>query len=235
MESQQNSAMMSESDSAALTFLTESALRSQGSQERIPQAAKERLPAAIRAAQRQLWPARREEIMMAIDRLANFAEVFNIPADKLKAAAGIYSEALKHLPADLINAAINAATATHKYGMRLPLPAELIAHVSGEMAQRRRLLAKLEIMDRAPLEDAPDKPPPNREEIAKVDAALDELRGWAGRGRKMTIDAPTPASTERSMVVKQYPAGYEPRPPTVDVTATPEPNPQTLEQAESLS
>lgn len=188
MDSSRNPLPTNATDSDALTFLKASLPSFQGSGERILADHKALIPAAIRAAKSQLWPAAPEQITLALKRLVDFADAFNIPSEKLKSAIGIYADALKHLPPDLIEHAVTAAMGAHKWGMRLPLPAELIAHVSGEMSERRSVLGKLEIMDRAGVEALRDHAAPSPEEIAKVDAVLADWRRKRGPDPRTVVN-----------------------------------------------
>lgn len=89
-----------------------------------------------------------------LDRLFAFAQTFGIPGDR-KAAAGFYS-GLANLPPDLLTKAFDGAINGRKDTYRLPTPAEIEGVVSEDIAIRRRVLARLEMMDRAPV-DTPVK------------------------------------------------------------------------------
>jgi hypothetical protein len=91
---------------------------------------------------------------------------FGVPVPDPTTVAGAYAVALADLPADLVEAAFTGALANHRYGMRPPLPAELLAAVQDEFHARRSLLAKLELMNRAPVEIVGPRPSP--EDRAKV-------------------------------------------------------------------
>lgn len=155
----------------------------QGSEERVSRARAELIPSAMRAVASLLRPAGTEAIAVECAKLADWAVAFNIPAKDFKAAAKAYGEALAYLPRDLLVEAFNAVKATHKWGMRLPLPAEIAQHVSERLAERRKIEAKLKIAQRCPVEDDPGgKSYAQMSEFEKreFNERMDELRG---RGR----------------------------------------------------
>ncbi len=92
---------------------------------------------------------------MQLDRLFAFAKTFGIPGDH-KAAAGFYV-GLAKLPPDLLVKAFDAAVSSRKDTYRLPTPAEIEAAVLEDWGVRRRVLARLEMMDRAPVDDGPQR------------------------------------------------------------------------------
>ncbi len=169
-----------------LISLKERVLSLQSSDERLSAAEAKLLPAAIQAAQRQLVPTTSEIMTVEIRKLADWAKAFNVPAADLKTAAASYTEALKHLPPDLLAEAFRAIKAVHKWGMRLPLPVEILATVTAELTERRRLLAKLEIAKSCAVE--PERGPPTAEEKQKV---TDILAQWRSRRDNDTIATPT--------------------------------------------
>lgn len=160
-------------DAAALKSLKDWALRLQSSEESIPRTVASQIPAALRAAQRSLLPCDPKQIGIEVAGIEEWAAAFNMPEADWKAATGFYRESLGHLPADLLTEAFRAVRATHKWGMRLPLPSELLAAVSEQMDERKLLVAKLEIARRCPTEI--DRPPPTEAEKARVDEIM---RSW---------------------------------------------------------
>lgn len=157
-----------------LQSLKDWALSLTSSEERIPAAKAAMVPLALSAARRQMTPATPEILAVEIRKLADWAKAFSVPASDLKTAAQAYSEALSHLPGDLLAEAFKSIRASHRWGMRLPLPVEIAATVSEAMDERRRLIAKLELASRCPSEDN-TRPPPTEAEIAKVDEIM---RNW---------------------------------------------------------
>lgn len=89
---------------------------------------------------------------MQLDRLFAFAQTFGIPGDR-KAAAGFYA-GLAKLPPDLLVKAFDSVVNSRRDTYRLPTPAEIEAVVLEDVTVRRRVLSRLEMMDRAPA----DKP-----------------------------------------------------------------------------
>ena len=132
------------------------------------------LPEAIRQAEASLAPSPAQQLAVQIARIDDFATAFHVPADEMKTAAAIYRATLGHLPPDLLETAVNRAIQAHRWGMRLPLPAEIAAHVADELAERRKTLGRLEIARRAPTELPPRRRDP--EEVAAVDALMAQWR-----------------------------------------------------------
>ena len=146
-------------------------------EEPVPQAKAAKLTEAIYQAEGQLWPASDREIAVALDKLFEFAQTFGMATNE--AAARFYRDALAVYPPDLVNMTVLAVINTHKWGMRLPLPSELVAAASDEFRHRRSLLTKLRMASMAKVED-PALPPPTAEDIAKVKAILAPWRRQRG-------------------------------------------------------
>lgn len=149
------------------------ALSLTSSEEQISAGRAKRLPLAIQAAHLQLMAASPEILAGEIRRLADFAKAFKVPTDDLKAATQAYQEALGHLPPDLLAEAFRSVRTTHKWGMRLPLPSEILAAVADRMAERRTLLSKLQMAQRCPIE----QPNPEATEADRKRVA-DTLARW---------------------------------------------------------
>jgi hypothetical protein len=104
--------------------------------------------------------------------LLTYARAFNVPAADADTAAKAYSLTLASLPADLLVLAVQRTKAGHKWGMRLPLPVEITAQVSGELAERNRLLAKLTIARQAPVEsERPRATQSEKDRVTEIMAA----------------------------------------------------------------
>ena len=133
-----------------------------------------RILGAIRRVEHSLLPATTREIAIQIARLDDFATAFNVPSAEMATASAIYREALATLPPDLLEIAVSRVIATHRWGMRLPLPAEISSHVSEEAAERRKVLGRLQVALRANVE-AP-RGIPTADERAAVDAMMAKWR-----------------------------------------------------------
>jgi len=146
------------------------------SEERIPAAKAAMVPVALYAAKRQLEPTTPEILAVEIRKLGDWAKAFSIPASDLKTAAVSYTEALSHLPPDLLAEAFRTIRATHKWGMRLPLPSEILNSVAEQMAERRSLLLKLEMAKRCPVEGpSPKATEAERQRVAEI------MRQWRSK------------------------------------------------------
>lgn len=80
---------------------------------------------------------------------------FGVPVPDPKTAVAAYRSALAEFPADLVASAFERATNAHRFGMRLPLPSELVDAVRDELHERRRLVGRLTLMARAPIDEPP--------------------------------------------------------------------------------
>ncbi len=158
-----------------LQSLKDWALSLTSAEEPIPLAKAAMVAVALSAAKRQIQPTTPEILAVELRKLADWAKAFSVPASDLKTAAQAYSEALGHLPSDLIAEAFRSIKAVHKWGMRLPLPSEILATVQDRMAERRLLLAKLEIAKLCPTESH-TKPPPTEAEKQRVDEIMSQWR-----------------------------------------------------------
>lgn len=148
------------------------------------------IPEAMARLRLQLRPATEREMAVAIAGLLDFARAFNVPHDHAESAARIYAAALATMPYDLLRQAISGVIATHKWGMRLPLPAEISAQVSEEVSRRRSTLARLEMAKRAPVEREDTRPPPTDDEKRQVDAFMAKWRGERSDGDDGSVVAP---------------------------------------------
>lgn len=168
------------SDKAALMFWRERASSLQTSEETLKPEEARCLPMAIKAAEFQLIPTTPQHLAVEVKNLKTWAEAFNVPATELTAVTRFYMESLSHLPPDVLTEAFKGIRATHKWGMRLPLPAEILAHAEPTMADRRHILAKLQIAKRCPIE-MPQTAKAYRDmtdqEKKEFDDMMDRLRG----------------------------------------------------------
>lgn len=124
----------------------------QGPGEKIPQAMAGEITKTLPALRGSLVPAGRDALAVAAANMLAVLRGFGVPIPDTKTVAGAYAAVLAEYPADLAMRAFDSVLADHKYGMRPPLPAELAENVRDEFYARRSLLAKLEMMHRAPVE-----------------------------------------------------------------------------------
>lgn len=167
------STLTSKSDADALKSL-EVWLPSVSGGDTIPAEKARLLPAALRALDvlnRKITP---EQMAVEMDRMAEWAETFNLPPKDWGKAVDFYLEGLRHLPADLLATAMERARSNHKLGMRLPLPQEIAAQVEPELSRRTTLKTKLFLALRCPVADPVQAPYRDMtpEQKAKVDAML---------------------------------------------------------------
>ena len=87
-------------------------------------------------------PATAKEFLVAIEPLFRFGQTFNVKTDT-KDATAIYREVLRDLPASVIHAAVKSTIWQWTWGNRLPLPAEILAHVPAQHRRRQQLRAKV--------------------------------------------------------------------------------------------
>jgi hypothetical protein len=159
----------------------------------IPAGLPEILPRALAEAERATTPADKRAVAVALDKLWRFGETFGLwkrPATKeaVADATRFYADVLAELPSDLVMKAVDEVCRTHKWGNRLPLPADLSATVSAEMSARKQELIRLRLakakLDRDP--PKPERPPPTPEQVARVRAMV------AGIAQQGSGDAATP-------------------------------------------
>lgn len=169
----------------------------------IPAAMASCLPAAIEAADSQLAPAPATAVMPLVKDLLAYARAFGIQveAPAITVITRSYAEALSHLPADLLVEAFRRGRASHRWGNRLPLPAELAATVKDELSRRRLIALRLRTALRAPIETEWRDEPRAPEDIAAVEAAIAGIRAGAGRGDDGSPLAPHPSPLPGSDVV----------------------------------
>lgn len=176
------SALTSASDSAALKSL-EAWLPSVTGSDEIPAEKAALIPAARREIDRLMQPAATEQMAVELDRMAEWAETFNLPPKDWGKALDFYMEGLKHLPADLLSMAMQRARANHKMGMRLPLPIEIAAQVDDEVARRRSMKTKLFQASRCQVADPVTTPyrdmtPDQRASVDKMLEGLNQKFNW---------------------------------------------------------
>jgi hypothetical protein len=116
-------------------------------------------------AKAQLAPASEKALAVEIAALMSWARTFGVPVEDPAGVVMFYREGLERVPGDLLPLAMKRARAAHRYGMRLPLPAEIAATVEPEMAKRRLLVSKLSRAKLAPVEY----------ECGKVDSRVVEI------------------------------------------------------------
>lgn len=131
----------------------------------LPASARADAEACIPALEADLAPAPPKALAATIARLVDWIEDFGITPmpdepearrEKVARLSGRYREHLQHLPADLLVRCVNETMAAHRY-RNLPLPAEMLARVTGELGRRRtvlgacRLALKLGRFDLAPV------------------------------------------------------------------------------------
>ena len=91
----------------------------------------------------RLAPASDKQLAVEIAALLSWARTFGVPVEDPAGVMMFYREGLERVPADLLPVAMKRARTLHKYGMRLPLPAEIMATIEPEMTERRLLVSKL--------------------------------------------------------------------------------------------
>lgn len=117
----------------------------------IPASIATALPAAIQAAEARLVPAPSEALVPLAKDLVAFATAFGIKLESasVTVVCRAYVDALSSLPEDLLAEAFRRAMAQHRWGNRLPLPAEIMGTVRDDLARRRLVLMRLRTASRA--------------------------------------------------------------------------------------
>lgn len=171
------STLTSKSDADALKSL-EAWLPSVNGGDTIPAEKAKLLPAAKRGLDNLSRPITAEQMAVEMDRMAEWAETFNLPPKDWGKAVDFYLEGLKHLPADLLATAMERARSNHRLGMRLPLPQEIATQVQDELSRRTALKTKLFLAQRCRVADPVETPYRDMtpEQQAKVDAMLANLK-----------------------------------------------------------
>jgi hypothetical protein len=149
----------------ALESLKDWALTFTGESERVPARIANLVPSALMEARGRLAPADDKTLAVEIAALLSWARTFGVPVDDAARVTAFYREGLERVPGDLLPVAMKRARAAHKYGMRLPLPAEIVATIEPEMVERRALVSKLFRAKLAPVEY----------ECGKVDSRVVEI------------------------------------------------------------
>ena len=77
------------------------------------------------------------EFAVLIKPLFDFAVAFGLPVDakQVEPMTSVYREALAEVPADLLAIAVATVRRTWKWGNRMPLPADLLAAIDGDMRE----------------------------------------------------------------------------------------------------
>lgn len=167
-----NWAQLSETDKSALRSCGEWALTLvETPTETISEAQSKTIPGAMRAITAITIPASREQMAVEMETLRRWAKAFKIPTPDLEIATLSYSAALRHLPPDLLHEAFETMMATHKYGMRLPLPSEIAATVREKFSRRVRIKMGLVKASRARVDVTPENKP-SEADWASLKAAL---------------------------------------------------------------
>ncbi len=96
---------------------------------------------ALAQAKRTILPAGERIFAVEITRIWEWARTFGIEFG-INGAAKAF-QPLADLPADLLTQAITRIMQTHKFGMRLPMLAEITATVSLELQERNNLIHRL--------------------------------------------------------------------------------------------
>ena len=78
-------------------------------------------------------------------RLIEFGLAFGITQGDPSKAQKIYHKTLAHLPADVLHVAMDRVMTGWTWGNRMPMPAEILEMVSGELSKRKMLIAKCEM------------------------------------------------------------------------------------------
>jgi len=158
---------------------------------------------ALARYERALAPAGFEAMAVLVLRLLEFAATFGIKCPDQESAAAIYSDALSDLPPDLLSAAINRTVQTWQWGNRLPMPAEVRAAVTDDLARRQREKSRLELalmqlqagrpyisdfdrrwrefMATTPPEALPHLPKASPRDLKRIEAATDDFSEPADR------------------------------------------------------
>jgi len=106
------------------------------------------LATAYRQARGDLTPVAADAFAVVLQPLLDFAVTFGKARfsgeGHRQAVIAEYRESLGHLPADLLERAISAHKRAWVYP-QMPTPAELLAHVDGEMSKRRVALGRIEM------------------------------------------------------------------------------------------
>lgn len=162
--------------------------------DRLPAAARAEAEACIPALEAGLVPASPKVLAVAIARLLDWVEDFGItpmPTDdaarreKVGRLAARYREHLAALPEDLLLRCVDETMVAHRF-RNLPLPADMIARVSGELARRRtalgacRLALKLGCFDAEPIAASDRVRPEQMRQLRRELAAGAVLRAMPG-------------------------------------------------------
>jgi len=164
---------------------------------------------------RALAPATPEMWARVSDRLTVFTMAFNIATPNLVAAINLYKLAMADLPADLLASAFNSTIKSWKWHNAMPTPAEILAHVSEEMGERKRFQATLnQALRRADLE-AQDRDQARRE---AQDRAWWEAKAKA---RGITIEEMKAEAAAAVARVRAGGSALAPKPPAEDGAQAP--------------
>lgn len=149
----------------------------QGPGEPIPAKAAREIATILPTLRASLAPAGLDALAVAAVRMLDGLRALGVPVPDPKVAVGLYRDALAGLPADLVLAAFKRTVTSHKYGMRPPLPSELLESIRAELDARVSLVAKLEAMSRAKVEDErPMSAAERKAGLSVVEEAMAALR-----------------------------------------------------------
>lgn len=117
--------------------------------------------------------------MVAIDALFEFARTFEVKdfsEAKVESAAKIYRKTLIELPPDLLELAISRIMASHKFGVRMPLPKEIRDTVKDELHERSRHRTIINAALKYGQDEPQDRIPPSEEDKAKVTKIVEDVK-----------------------------------------------------------
>ena len=121
----------------------------QGAGETITQAQATHLAGALRSCVWHLRESGIEALAVQLDRLFGFATAFGVPGDR-KAASAFYAPLAK-IPPDLLVKAFDTVLNAKRDSYRLPMPSEIESVIAEDWGVRKRVKARLEMMQRAPV------------------------------------------------------------------------------------
>lgn len=180
------------------------------SENRIPARCCDRIPMAIEAAERRLQPLTDQTALaVLLDPLMEFADAFGLFGNgsaedierRTETATRMYLDALSGLPADLVREAVESVREGHRWGGRLPLPADLVKSVEPEMQRRRMTLMRLRTAEmrirQGEVEHSDEDAEPTEEQKARVagmlaEAAKHRAPAWEPPAADTEIRRPIP-------------------------------------------
>lgn len=164
----------------------------------LPASARAEAEACIPRLEAALAPAPPKVLAVAIGRLVDWIEDFGItpmPAndearrEKVGRLSARYREHLAGLPEDLLVQCVEETMASHRF-RNLPLPADMIARVSGELARRRAALGACRLALKLGRFEAPPIAPKDRVRPEQVRRLRHELAAAAAARAMPGADTP---------------------------------------------